>query len=54
MTRTLTPLLIALLLATAPMAYGAKAKPKPVAAAPVVVQEKACTTSTTHQSPALR
>ena len=40
MTRTLTPLLIALLLATAPMAYGAKAKPKPVAAAPVVVQEK--------------
>ena len=40
MTRTLTPLLTALLLATAPMAYGAKAKPKPVAAAPVVVQEK--------------
>ena len=40
MTRTLTPLLTALLLATAPMAHGAKAKPKPVAAAPVVVQEK--------------
>jgi intracellular sulfur oxidation DsrE/DsrF family protein len=40
MRRTLTPLLTALLLATAPMAHAAKAKPKPVAAAPIVVEEK--------------
>lgn len=47
MTRTLTPILAALLLAFAPMVHAdaAKAKPKPVAAAPaaaapVVIQEK--------------
>ena len=42
MTRTLTPILAALMLATVPMAHAAKAKAKPVAAvaAPVVIQEK--------------
>ena len=47
MTRTLTPILAALLLAVAPMVHAntAQAKPKPVAAAPaaaapVVIQEK--------------
>ena len=47
MTRTLTPILAALLLTVAPMVHAAKANPKPVAAAPVapavapvVIQEK--------------